>query len=195
MAHAPLFFADGLRAANELAQAEPRALAALLARAGQGGGGGSGGSALPAGAGAALEYLVVGLRRLKVSDAAVVSAALVRLTPASAALAAALAAAAVGSGSSGSSSGSGSSSSSSGTSAGVPRLLGVDWAVTVPVASSSSSGGPGAGAGAGAPGVTLQLRVEQPGGATATRAVHLSVAQLALVEASFREAALSLERA
>jgi hypothetical protein len=132
----------------------------------------------------------VGLRRLKVSDAAEVSAALVRLTPASAALAGALAAAAVGSGSSGSSS----SSSTSGTSAGVPRLLGVDWAVTVPVAS-SGGGSSGAGAGAGAPVVTLQLRVEQPGGGTATRAVHLSVAQLALVEASFREAALSLERA
>ncbi len=189
VAHAPLFFADGVRAANELAQAEPRALAALLARAGQGGGSVGSGSALPAGAGAALEYLVVGLRRLKVSDAAEVSAALVRLTPASAALAGALAAAAVGSGSGSSGSG------GSGTSAGVPRLLGVDWAVTVPVASSSGSGGAGSGAGAGAPGVTLQLRVEQPGGATATRAVHLSVAQLALVEASFREAALSLERA
>ena len=188
MAHAPLFFADGLRAANELAQAEPRALAALLARAGQGGGGGSGGSgsALPAGAGAALEYLVVGLRRLKVSDAAEVSAALVRLTPASAALAAALAGAAVAGGEAG-----GAASSS----AGVPRLLGVDWAVTVPVASSAAAAAGGAGAGAGAPGVTLQLRVELPQGGTATRAVHLTVAQLALVEASVREAALSLERA
>jgi hypothetical protein len=184
VAHAPLFFAEGVQAANALAEADPRALAALLARAGAHGAG------LPAGAGAALEYLVVGLRRLRVSDARAVGEALQRLTPASAALAAALGAAATAAeGGGGAPAGSSSSSSSS---AGVERLLGVDWAVTVPVA---SSGGAGSGAGA-PPGVTLQLRVELPhGGGTATRALLLSVAQLALVEAAFREAALGLERA
>ena len=77
-------------------------------------------------------------------------------------------------------------------SAGLPRLLGVDWAATVPVA-----GGAGApcGVGGGGATITLQLRLDLPEGGTTTRAIHLTVAQLALLEAAVREAVLSLERA
>jgi hypothetical protein len=177
---APLYFFDGLSAASSLLESDPRGFAQLLSRVGRGG-------SLPAGAGTAVEYVVLGARRLKVSDPSLVVDALARHhTPASAALAQALAQAAV--------AGGGSEGGSQGSSAGVPRLLGVDWALTLPVATSASSSGSSS-AGAGAPGVTLQLRVELPQGGTATKAVHLTVAQLALMEASVREAALSLERA
>jgi hypothetical protein len=43
--------------------------------------------------------------------------------------------------------------------------------------------------------MTLQLRLDLPEGGTTTRAIHLTVAQLALLEAAVREAVLSLERA
>jgi hypothetical protein len=172
--HAPVFFAEGLSAANALAE-DPRALSSLLARV-------SRGEHLPEGAGAALEFVIGGARRLKISDAKQVSEALTRLTPASARLAEALAQAAVSVGGGGAAAGS----------AGLPRLLGVDWAATVPVA--GGAGSP-SGVGGGGATITLQLRLDLPEGGTTTRAIHLTVAQLALLEAAVREAVLSLERA
>ena len=172
---APVFFAESLASANALLETNPRELKALLTRC-------SNSVEVPQGVGSALEYIIAGARKLK-ADEQTVLASLTRCTACSPALAGALARVAAGGG--------GRSGGVDGSSGGVPKLLGLDWAVSVPVASASAPPGtlPGA------PGVTLQLRLELPDGTTTTRAVHVTVAQLALMEASLKEMALSLDRA
>jgi len=123
-----------------------------------------------------------GARKLKV-DAKQLAQALARSSDASPALIAALAAALQQEGAAATP-----SSSSSSSAAAAPKLLGLDWSLSAPVASSALVQ-------PGAPFVTLQLHMQAQSGELSTHCVQASLAQLALIETALREAALSLDRA
>jgi hypothetical protein len=173
---APVGFIDSIGAANALADADPVALLALLQGAPPPPASSAATAAL-SGARAALTYVIAGAQKHRSSGEAL-SASLRRFGGARPALAAALVKAAAAAGG---------APPPPPPAEATPELLGVDWALCAPVAASAGL--------AAAPAVAVQLRVRAPGGAVETRALQLTVPQLALLEAAVREAALSLERA
>jgi len=166
---AGLGFSESLRSANALMEESPKVFANLLRKS-------STGQGVPEGAGSALEYVILCAKKVKADEKTVISS-LTRHSIASPALAQTVARTAV----------SGSDLYDDRGSA--PRLLGLDWAITVPTSTSFSPGDlPNA------PNVTLQLRLETADGTTVTRALQLNTTQLVQMEASLKEASLSLDR-
>jgi hypothetical protein len=173
---APVGFIDSISASNSLAESDPVALLALLQGTAPPPAASAAAAAL-AGARAALAYVVAGAQKHKTFGEAL-DASLRRFGGARPALAAALVKAAAAAG----------APAAEGPPVGAaPALLGVDWALCAPVAASAGL--------VAAPSVTVQLHVRAEGGGVETRALQLSLPQLALLEAAVREASLSLERA
>jgi hypothetical protein len=173
---APVGFIDSIAAANSLAETDPVALLALLHGAAPSPAPSAAAAAL-GGARAALSYVVAGAQKHRASGEAL-EASLRRFGGARPALAAALVKAAAAAGA---------SLPPPPPVDAAPVLLGVDWALCAPVAASAGL--------AAAPAITVQLHVRAPGGGAETRALQVSIQQLALLEAVVREASLSLERA